>query len=319
MDYTSQLIEEYYKIKSQDEIEAIRNSEIFNRDHNLKKRKEAYNKQLSLINELQKKFKTLVNARNELAISKGYDNYFTFIANWDGISEEEISQFNKNYKNISESIFLFFLKQKKLDWLGTKFNNLDLSWLAKPSEFVLPDDVLQAFTKLFPSFSSKVQKIKFKNKNYRYYYASYDFAEKTVSITYDDLDKEINSAVLLAHELGHAINYIEMMDNQINPDTKINYTDEKFAIDCESKFVKTLSFNDQMASKDRILYHFAKTLFEQKIYTDISTNFEEAYAQSINAVFPTTDTKNPFYVFDTSFINDPCYSTIYSVIYAQTE
>lgn len=314
MNRIDKLFLKYYEKCDRDCVENIRN-EIFDRRNNLSKRKILYRKYSSVIDRLQKIFQKIVVERNNIAQEEGFPDYFCYMNNWTGLSSRNFIVFEKSYLKISKKISSFFLAAQPPDWHKTIFNNLDLSAFFYDKSVDIPKDVFLAFREYGLS-KNHTNRILLLKRDYRYYKTEYDRKSKLVRIYYDK-DGGIDSAVLFAHELGHAITYLNLIDRNKDPDEKKWIWHELRAIKAELNYEKSLPELAQKAVRDRVLYHFVKTLFEKSIYTNSDQDFSEIYAWAHNQVYPGKQVSNPFYVLDTSYIEDPCYSSLYSVIYSK--
>lgn len=316
MNKIDKLTKKYYSIASASSLEKLRD-QLFSQNLNLEERKNLYKKKEKIFAPLEEVFKELVHARNEIAKAKGYDNYFDFIAQWDGIPRKDLKEFFLKSKKQIKQINSQLPVAKLPDWFWSEYNAPNVIIMYKTSQFSLPDDVFSAL-QIKQSELEKIRKrVKFKQKRQRYNWATPNTKQKTVVILHDKNDQSALGAINLAHEIGHALAFLRLMDKSTDPESKKDYWHENQALNAELSFEKTLPQKERNIVRDRITHHFVLTFFEHSIYTNPNQDFKKVFAKANRLCYPTKQKENPFFLLDTFLINKPCYSTNYSVLYSK--
>jgi hypothetical protein len=310
------LTKKYYSIASASSLEKLR-AQLFYEDLSLNERKKLYKKKEKIFAPLEEVFKELVHVRNEIAKVKGHDNYFDFIAQWDGIPKKDLEQFFLKSKKQAKQIISQLPNTNLPDWFWSEYNAPNPILLFETLSYSLPNDVFNAL-EIKQSELEKIQKrVKFKQKRQRYNWATPNAKEKTVEILHSKNDQSALGAINLAHEIGHARAFLKLMDKNIDPESKKDYWHETQAINSEFAFEKTLPENERNIVRERFLGHFILTFFEHSIYKNPNQDFKKVFAKANRLYYPTKQKENPFFLLNTFLVNNPCYSTIYSVLYSK--
>lgn len=282
-------------------------------------REQLLKKYTPLINKLKDRFKKLVLARNKLAQKYGFDNYFDFISDWDKVPKNKLNDFLRDGEVAAKKIFDSLPKRfKDSDWLTGNYNNFNFDGFIANKDIDIPNDIFNFLNKKLKVKKEILDSIKLEETKDNIFTANADFTKRKVIIKYSDSDPDANlaTAMGLAHEFGHAIEQVNLMQKGVNPEDRSFYYHETYAINLEMKFAESISNDARKARIGNFLYTFANAFFEYEVYKKPDCDFEVVYAQSRNKVCPQLkQIRNPFYVFNTFLIEYPCYSTIYSVIY----
>lgn len=315
---TQSLIDKYFTIANLNELETLRN-EIQNSQYPLQTKKKAYLVNKQKLDNLSTIFSLLVKERNELAKSKGFSNYYDFVVDWYGISGHALEEFRLNYSKLSNRIISEILNIKTVneDYWSEYNNPTAFHLLDDDHNYKLPDDVYNFFKRKTLNFQDITRRIKLIQKPNRYFYTDYELKDKTVAITGDISNTSSSNAIAFAQEVGHAHEFIKLMDKKVNPDNKSAYWHEKKAIEKEIEFEETLDKVTIAANRDRVLYHYTLALFEDVIYKNQNINFSEIFANVHNKVYPSKQVSNPFYLLNSFLIDWPCYSVIYASVYTE--
>jgi len=287
---------------------------------------QAYTKQKTLSNHdkkytelLKHKFKKLVLARNALARENGYPNYFDYVSDWDEVPKKKLDIFFNNVDAISKKILndasKILNRSKRFE---DNLVSFDFSQYAKKNFYNFPKDVIDSLSKYDDVNANHLNSIKITSSQIRLSFPEYAPQKSNIVIRHSNIDNSLSEATTLAHEYGHALGMLEALESDPQPTQPKPYIDELRAIKTERKFVETLTVLDQKIANLEILYFFLNTLFESQIYKNPDQDFEKAYANAHNIVTVgrAKQKTNWAYILDTFFVEYPCYSTNYSVIYS---
>ncbi len=309
------LVKSYYYPYNEQRVEDIYGQIITEED---KLRRELLLREYNpFINRLRSRFKKLILERNNLAQKNGFDNYFDYISDWDKIPKRELKNFLKEGGLTSRRILARLPERfKDPDWLQGNYNNFNFYGMVEDRKFDIPDEIFNLLISKIKIKKEVLSQIELKKTSTFIFFANNDFEQKRAWIEYDKRKNDISGAIIFAHECGHAIEHIKLMQKGIDPKSKSYYYHELRAIEMEMKFIDLLSHDAKEARIGNFLYTFANTFFEHEIYKNPECDYDIAYAESRNKVCPQMrQTRNPFYLLNTFLVEYPCYSTIYSVIY----
>ncbi|QQG47471.1 MAG: hypothetical protein HY044_05115 [Candidatus Woesebacteria bacterium] len=312
------LINKYYQTCSFEEIEHLR---FFILDDNasLEEKIKRYKNKQKLINSLELIFKEIVVQRNELAMENGYRDYFHFALDWYGISEKQTQSFMAESRLVIKKIVsrLPISGDISKDYWG-KYSSPNLPLvIADKNSYAIPDKVYTFLESKNIANRETLSRIELKQYPNRYFYTDLDKQRKKVVVKCNLESTTSVGALSFAHEMGHALTYLKMIDKNVDPESKSSYWHEKRAILTEMEFEDSLETKVRDANRDRILYQFVLTYFEYYIYSKSDKDFANLYAKANRFCYPTKDSSNPFYVLNTFLVDRPCYSAIYSYIYTE--
>lgn len=314
---TQKLIDQFYAIAPYEKLEYLRDL-IQNIDHPLDERKNNYEENTKLIDTLKDIFVSIIKERNKMANDEGFDNYFDFVTDWYGLSKLQIDNWNECYVHISKKIVDRIPEYNgHPDDYWSKFNNPVAYFLYEDNNtYKIPSSIYNFFLKEDTQFRDIQSRIKLIEETNRYFYTDFNNKDKTVEIKGNISSVESASAITFAQEVGHAMAYIKLMDENIDPDTKSSYWHEQEAIKKELEYENSLPEKVINVNRDRILYHYVLTSFEKSIYTS-SIDPDIAYAKAHNEIYGAKQDKNPFYVLNYFLVDMPCYSAVYSIVYTE--
>lgn len=319
----SKALEDYWAIAAPEEIERIK-IDIFYPSKNLHQRKEAYQKHKKTISLLKPGFKRIIIRHNQIAKSRGYENYWQYIAKVNGVPKKKQDRFLDNADLVIDQINKNLPLSNNLPlWYWSKFNIPDALDLVDSKKYLIPHDVYKMIKKIVPNFNKFIERIKVTRKT--------DFSPATVfkkntgTVVIKFLVGErrvyrIYGVLSFVHELGHAISMLNHADKGRDPYQKSRYWHEKQAYKFKFNFEnKCLSKDVKYASRGEILNDFLSTFFEYDIYNNPNQNFDKVYTRTINRVYPekSSQKSNPFYVLENGFVFRPCSTVTASII--QTE
>jgi len=310
------LVDSYYKPYSKNYLEKLF-YDISSADSNRKSEK-IFKKNEDYINGLKSKFKQLVLERNNLAKSKGNDNYFDFIAEWDGVPKQDIINFFAKAGDLSRKLLdeLPF-DNSKIDWFSSNYNNFNFELQLGKPKYKLPKEVVD-FIKKNPSKNKYLKKIKLNPVEDTTFTTDYDYKKGEATINYDKNNSRLHDALSMAHEFGHAIGMVRNYAEGKETSQPKPFPDETRAVKFELEFLAAQKADIRKVAQAGSIYYFVNTLFEEKIYKDPEVDFDEVYANTHNVISPLIKQKsNPLYVLNSFLIEYPCYSTNYSVIYSK--
>jgi hypothetical protein len=313
------LIGKYFSVADRKLINTIR-IEIFHPKKKLQERKKAYNKFKKLIQTLKPIFKEIVVERNRLAKNNGFSNHLDFILKNEGASKKKLGLFFKNTDKVIEHINKNLPLPKKLPkWYWSEFNIPDSLYLINAPKLNIPEDVYKLAEKKLPEIKNVISKIKIEKRTNLNSGARYDWKNQIVVIQVST-KSSIYNALTFIHELGHAISFLKLVENNIDPMSKSRYWHEKQAFKFKFKF-EDLALPEKIknASRGEVLGDLLITFFEHQIYSNPYQDFDKAYAESINRCYPdkSKQKENPFYVLENHLIFRPCGVTTSSIV--QTE
>lgn len=122
----------------------------------------------------------------------------------------------------------------------------------------------------------------------------------------------------MAHELGHAVAFLELASQGLEPKDKSKYWHERQAVRTALKFVDSLPENLRRAALGGVLLKLTDALFEIETYTHPNQDFDKVYAQAFNRCYPDArQTRNPFYVLMETNISRPCASVLQGVVHIE--
>lgn len=163
-----------------------------------------------------------------------------------------------------------------------------------------------------PKYDNRVSKYKkkidIKLESERFYSgAYYDKNKAVVEIQLRKQPVDVYQTLNFVHELGHALDMLEIVDKGKNPHKLPKYSQELKADKFTHKFIKRhISDEHQKVIRYNELQMITSTLFEIDIFTNDQQDFDKAYARAINRCYPMThQTKNPFYVLYKRFVFRP--------------
>lgn len=309
----NKIISRYYSILSKEDIEKLRNS-IFDPQISFEERLSIYRRNQSKIEALEPIFHELIIERNKIASENGYENYFDFIAQWDGLDVTSINEFITKYKTVALTLLnkiKDLTDQNDNFWQTFSFKSTSITGA---KTYQIPHGVLD----LIPNIDKELlSKIRYESTSEeRNMSTDYDSIKKTVTIHANLGSCDVKSFLTFAHEIGHAQHYLSLLRNNIDISTVSNFAEETAAIEFELDIERKLPMNVKILSRDRVLYHFFKTLFEYSVYRDSKHNLVNSYHEAYLTIYNEELPKNTkMYLLDTNFIDWPCYSTLYSVCY----
>jgi len=303
------LLEKYYGIAPSELIDAIK-IEIFHPKKNLKERKKAYKQFESVIFALKPIFKELVYERNRIFRENGDKNYFDFITRRRGIPPEKLTLFFQRADEVIKDINQNLPLPKRLpQWYWSKFNIPDsLYFFCEAHRYSIPNDVYHLAKDAFPEIEKILPRIGIGPVTD--FNPSAKFIKETKSVFIKVPSKpSIYNALSFVHELGHALSFIRLADEGIDPLSKSYYWHETEAYKFKFQFEeKCLPKEVKNASRGEILGNFFSTFFEYEIYNNPDQDFDKAYAKARNRCYPgrANQEENPFYVLESGFMNRPC-------------
>ena len=301
-------VEAYFQVAVPDRIEQIKRT-IFDPSKSLAERKEAYRSNQKTIGLLKPLFKKIKKAHIQLAKDQGFGNYLEFVLKRNGISGRKFDLFLKNVDVAIEDINKNLPFPRDIpDWYWSEFNIPDVLYYFKEDfQLNIPGDVFEKLEKYFPEFGKFKKRIKIKKITDVAPNAKFNKEDKTVTLEIS-LSQGLFNAFVFVHELGHAISFIKLADEGIDPYSKSKYWHEKNADKFKFEFANK-SFPEEVkyATRGEILNEFISTFFEYNIYSDPDQDFDKAYARAINRCFPgkPRQVNNPFYVLEKGFIFRP--------------
>jgi len=302
-----QLTNKYFNLLPLDNFGAKINS-LHSTKLSLKQRKENYKNLKPVISQLKEIFKKRVVESNKNAKFLGYPNFLEFILASNIIPKREFNEFFKNIDSFVSLVHKDFpateLVKKVKDWSILSIPAPDGN-LALSNKFELPDEVINLISRYderVTKYKNRIE-IKFDEDDFSsgaMYVEDKDIVTITLSKTLIDLDK----ALILVHELGHALDFLDCEDKKIISFTLPKYLTEYSAIEFTHKFIKKeISKRRQKLIRYNLLHTLASTLFEIDIFTNDKQDFDKAYAKAINRCYPMAQQKkNPLYVFNNRFI-----------------
>lgn len=311
------ILEEYYSVARPKTIDAIKR-EIFHHKKNLKEKRKAYKQFKDIILALKPIFKELVYERNRVFGEEGDKNYFDFIAKRRGIPPEKLALFfQRSDEVIIEINRNLPLPEKIPKWYWSKFNMPDpLFFYRKAHKYSIPNDVYRLAKRVFPEVEKIIPRIKIGPVTDISPKAK--FVEETKSVFIQvPVKPSIYNALIFVHELGHALSFIKLTNEGVDPLSKSYYWHERET--CKFEFLfeeQCLPEEIKNASRGKRLEDFLTTFFEHDIYDNPDQDFDKAYAKAINRCYPgrANQEENPFYVLQAGFMNRPCGTATASVV-----
>ena len=303
------LLEKYYNIASLETIDAIK-IEILHPKKSLKERKKAYKQFENIILALKPIFKEIVYERNRIFRENGDKNYFDFIARRNGVSPEKLALFFERADEVIRDINQNLpLPNNVPKWYWSKFNVPDsLYFFHEIYKYSIPDDVYHLAKDVFPEVEKIIPRIEVGPITGFYSLAKFIKETKSVFIKVPSKPTVYN-ALTFVHELGHALSFIKLADEGVDPLSKSKYWHEKEANRFKFQFEeRCLPEEIKNASRGEILENLSTTFFQYEIYNNPDQDFDEAYAKAISRCYPgrAKQKRNPFYIIQSGFMNRPC-------------
>lgn len=307
-----ELTEKYYSVAHWKAIDAIK-IEIFHPKKNLKERRKAYKKFKDVISALKPVFKEIVYEQNRVFGKDGDKNYFDFITRKRGIPSSKIALFFQRADEVIKDINQNLPLPKRLPkWYWSKFNIPDsLYFFHEAHRYSIPDDVYRLAKGVFPEVEKVIPRIEIGpvvDIN-----PAAKFIKETKSVFIEVPSKpSIYNALSFVHELGHALSFVKLADEGIDPYSKSRYWHETEAYKFKFQFEEQcLPKEIKDASRGEILENFFSTFFEYEIYNNPDQDFDKAYAKAINRCYPgrANQEENPFYLLESSLIDRPADAT----------
>lgn len=261
-------------------------------------RKKTYRKYQPMIKALHKPFENLIKSRNIIT---------------NGIPDEDFNRFLKNSDRVIDYLYSNLPKVKNLpEWFFDQLNKPCLLCLIPFKDLKVPEDVIDFVTKKYPELkliSSKIHFI-YTDRSYTRYVKESDTFEVSIN-------KNVNirhQMVILVHELGHVISFLQSFKRSENILGLGKYTAEKRAIKIELEILNLIDPKILKAYYLDLLLVLHRSLFELAIYEKPKQNYDFLYAKLFNKCFPETNQKtNPFYLLDETIIARPFSSLPYAV------
>lgn len=258
--------------------------------------------------EIEKNFKKVVLIRKKEVKRMGYSSFINNPLEKYKIPQKSYNQFIENIDQLIKNLNQQLPKIKNLPpWFYSEFN-LPCFICQLPSfPFRSLEEVFNFVAKEHPLLKKFQKKIKIKigGKN------TFTLYEKKRDIIKINLEKGVNirhQAILLIHELGHAVSFLEYLGQ--GRDLLFvggKYGAEKEAIKVETNLLKKASYQLYRASLGEVLlFPFRNTLFEIKLYQNPNQDLSKLYARSFNRCFlEAKQKKNPLYLLEEHFIISP--------------
>ncbi|MFW6143867.1 MAG: hypothetical protein ACOC4Z_03060 [Patescibacteria group bacterium] len=318
----SQALGEYLDVASFEELEDIRYA-IFDPRKDLQERKEAYSEHEGTISVLKPLFKQLIVAKNEYSRKEGFENFFQFSIDYNGVPKKDFKMF---LERVDE--FVAWLNKKiivppdKADWFWSKFNlrhSLVFNLYKKldPQKYAysrLLNKMQERRPELVDCFS-QVQVKGLEKDVLSYPRTTFDEDKKTITVQVPFWRTDIHNVMSFLHELGHALVFVDLWKRGEKVRSKSKYWHEKEAIKAELELNElVIPQKIRNVRETHFLGTFSQTLFERQIYINPNAIFDEAYADIINRCFLKANQKrNPFYVLDHYLVARPCQTALGSV------
>lgn len=258
-------------------------------------------------------FRQLVVERNKIAKKKGFKNYFEFMADWDGIPQKKLAYFLDHKEDFVNKI-LNLLQPKFIDNLNEYFNFYpQVNYKVKGEQELL--NYLINGKKIDINLLGRIKLVVIGGYLYK---TKFNYKKKSVIIECSQgANETLEGYLSLAHEFGHALFLLKLMDKGINPKQESNFINEKAAVKMELEYSRFLSKNVYTARIGNFLHTFTNTVFEHQIYTNPEYDFGVAYLESRRQVYKSFGAEiSQNYLKNMFFVEYPCYSSIYSVIYS---
>ncbi len=309
--------EAYFDVADPRKIGEIRRDIFFFRKPFLEREK-AYLQHKKTIGELKPLYKDLVKARNKYAQSKGpYRNFLHFALNDDGVPEKSFEKFLEQIDSLINRINKNLPKPKNSGQFYSPLNMPDFIDEISSKKYSLPEYVIRRLGEYSPEIGQMLPRIRFEDadKNHGFNEALFRPVTGTVVVrTWPSSD--LQHAISLAHEVGHAVAYLRLIKEGIDPKDKPKYWHEKQAIRMELTFIGTLPQDLRNAAIGNILWQFTIALFEVETYAKPNLNFDRVFAQSFNRCYKEAQQKeNPFYVVMEPLLRRPCSAVTQGIVH----
>ncbi len=202
-------------------------------------------------------------------------------------------------------------------WYWSEFNIPNSSSLVSASKLIIPNDIYRLTKKIEPHFTQFASQIKISDK-IKDFYPRAKFDKKSKSVTIESFTQSnIYNVLIFAHELGRALAMLKLANKGIDPYQKSIYWEERQAYKFQFQF-EELAFSEKVKNtlREITLRNLLVALFQHDIYTNPHQDFDQAYARSINRIYPnkSKQDKNPFYVLENILIFRPGKTIITAII-----
>ncbi|NTV31478.1 hypothetical protein HGA91_05890 [candidate division WWE3 bacterium] len=267
-------------------------------------------------------FSNLVHARNQYARENGFDNYFLYKLEEYGVPPSLFKKWTldfgqKRAEHVQKLLTPYIPDQLPIGF-WTEYNIPDISRLYEDITIPSREAIYEQLIQNDNEYSRYTSRIIHKEHDSFIPIAEYDLRSKKAIITMKS-SHQLEHAVLYAHELGHAVTFLKLMDKQDDIEKQKDYWHEQQAFAMESRFVNSLPPKERQLAQEKSLYYHLRAWFEYAIYSDTSQDLSDLYAKAHQTYYWGQQTHNPFYVLDPMFITFPCYSIIYAVLDLQEE
>lgn len=290
---------------------------------NISQKEITFKKKIKAINSIEYSYLTLVNKLNDYSKSKGKNNYITLKSEEFGIPTEILhktflSEGQKIYERLKNKINL--PKTENYDYY-TIFGNVSLEPVLKSitdKRLGIDEIINRVFAKNDISKNYKAR-IKIDLNDDYLHMSTYDYDRKDTTIylsnTFSPVPKDFHilDSYIISHEIGHCIQYLQIMDKGLDPlESSTKFEREVFATSVQDSFAKSLDNNFNFLVRSQQIYEYIIGLFEYKVFVDTPKDLSKLYAK-INNKFRwySQQNDNPFYIADYMLHAEPGMSVLY--------
>ncbi|OQA37208.1 MAG: hypothetical protein BWY53_00032 [Parcubacteria group bacterium ADurb.Bin326] len=268
------------------------------------------------IKEIEDKFQNLVEAGKNEIQTRNYSSFFDVLLEKNKIPQNDYLQFINNADQLIVSLNHQLPKIKNFpSWFYSEFNLPCFICQLDSFPFHSLKETFSFVVRQYPileKFQSKIE-IKIEGKNT---FAIYDIKRDVIKIKIKEGLNIRHQAVLLIHELGHAISLLNNLHEGRDLLFAIGkYGAEKEAIKIEVDVLKKASPLLYRASLGEVLlFPFRNTLFEIELHQSPKKNPSKLYARSFNRCFLEAKQKdNPLYLLEEHFIASPFFQLPHAI------
>jgi|GEM_PF-3544665 len=269
-------------------------------------------------------FSKLVFTRNKLATENGYNNFFEYIADWDGVDKGLLKEFlnpptsthflNK-FKTIAGSV------EVKVGLNKNYTPNHTFNFSGSRNGIVeMVEHYYLNHRSISPSIIKRIKIVR--DETAPYFSSSVDDEIAIVTVIGEETTNTF--AINLCHEYSHAVFQLELLDSGISSSGVKMYEQEKVAINDEFAF-QNLYFDrtGKTFYTLNMFDRFISTFFEKEVYSfpvkisdDLAVSLGQIYSKVRKKFLPGLSEKdNLTFLFDSFLVTMPCYYTNYSVLY----
>ena len=261
------------------------------------------------LNEVEKKFKDLIEARIEDVSERNYSSFFAVFLEKYQISQELYNQFVKGVDRLIADLNSELPRVKSLpSWFYSEFNLPCFICQLPDFPFKSIEEVFGFVEKEYPLLREFKQKVKVSFTQEEKTFTVYKTRQDIIEISLGEEANIRHLAIALIHELGHAISlldYLRKGEEILFAGGKLEA--EKRAIEIETNLLRKISEDLYKATLGEVLlFPFRNTLFEIELYKNPKCDVSRLYAKTFNRCFlKARQEDNPLYLLDEKIIFEP--------------